>query len=119
MRYRGFTDRKPGMLVGVNQNYADTLLAQNGGQHGTGEPIAENGHIKVVFRILHLLTDLLQHGEHDLAEHKQVYRDQFFVEPLYVAADMEPARILTADVLGLAIVNARNNPHVVELPKGG
>ena len=69
--------------------------------------------------VLHLFADLLEDAEHDLAEHEQVDRDQFFVEPLDVAADMEPARILTADVLGFAVVNAGNNPHVVEPPNGG
>ena len=57
--------------------------------------------------VLHLFADLLEHAEHDLAEHEQVDRDQFFVEPLDVAADMEPARILAADVFGFAVVNAR------------
>ena len=44
---------KRGMLVGVNQNYADALLTQNRGQQGTGESIAKNGDIKIVFGFLY------------------------------------------------------------------
>ena len=66
--------------------------------------------------VLHFFADLLEHAEHDLAEHEQIYRDQFLVKPLDVAANVEPARIFAADVLGLAVVNAGNNPHVVQPP---
>ena len=53
MRYGRFAHRKAGMLVGINQDDADALLAEDSSQHGTGEPTAENGHIKIVFRFLY------------------------------------------------------------------
>jgi hypothetical protein len=47
------------MLIGVNQDYTHTLLAQDRRQHGTGESITENGDIKVVFGFLHYHSLLL------------------------------------------------------------
>ena len=41
------------MLFGINQNHADALFTQNGGQHGTGKTVAENRDVEIVFRFLH------------------------------------------------------------------
>ena len=49
-----FADRKARMLFGIDQNDADALLAQDCGQHGTGETVAKNGDIEIVFCFLHV-----------------------------------------------------------------
>src|SRR5262249_40874144 len=68
--------------------------------------------------ILHLFPDLFQHALHDLAEHEEVHGDQLFVEPLNIAANVQPAWIFSANVLGVAVVNAGNHPDIVQLTQG-
>ena len=53
MRNGRFADGETRMLFGIDQNYADALLAQDRGQQGTGETVAKNGDIKVMFCFLY------------------------------------------------------------------
>ena len=59
------------------------------------------GGINEVINVLHFFADLLEHAQHDLAEHEKINWDQLLIKSLDIAANMEPARILAADVLGL------------------
>ena len=53
MRDGGLADRKPGMLVGINQGNTNSLFTENGGEQRTREAIAEYSYIKIVFGFLY------------------------------------------------------------------
>ena len=53
MRDGRFTNSKAGMLVLVDYDDARAFLAEDRAQHGTGEAVAENGHLEIVFCFLY------------------------------------------------------------------
>src|SRR5436309_340993 len=76
------------------------------------------GGINKVINVLHFFAYLFEHAEHHLAEHKQINWDQLLIKTLNVATNMEPARIPATYILGLTIVNAGDDPHIVQSPHG-
>ena len=52
VRDGGFPDRKARMLFAIDQDDADALFAKDRGEQRTGQSIAKNRHIEVVFGFL-------------------------------------------------------------------